>query len=190
MSRLTVVFLKDTRHVLAALTRADPPASRRAGQRARRHGPPDRCHRRDVGHVIVPVANLDAVTVDDQPEVLLDPQGFQVVEDPQTTEAAHGDERRSGGKHGRPGDLPSPWRLGQGNERALGAIANGGGGASEGRVVKPRPAHPGHHGDRRFPEGGRCAGRFSPTTRGTCTPSCRPCGQQLRPPWRSHDRNQ
>jgi hypothetical protein len=80
MSRLTAVFLKDTRHVLAALTRADPPTASEqvnalvgAGLPI---GPP-------VDGTTVPVAKLDAVTVDDQLEVLLDPWGFQVVEDPQ-----------------------------------------------------------------------------------------------------------
>ena len=144
MSKLTVVFLKDTGHVLAALTRADPPTAGEQVSALVGTGLPMGAIDGTSADVIVPVANLDAVTVDDQPEVLLDPQGFQVVEDPQTAEAAHGDERRGAGEHRRPRDLPRLWRHGHGKERALGPIADGRGGASEGRVAKPRAAHPGH----------------------------------------------
>lgn len=83
MSKLTVVFLKDTEHVLAALTRADPPAIGEQVGALVGTGLPIGAIDGTSADVIVPVANLDAVTVDDQPEVLLDPQGFQVVEDPQ-----------------------------------------------------------------------------------------------------------
>lgn len=83
MSKLTVVFLKDTAHVLAALTRADPPAAGEQVGALVGTGLPMGAIDGTSADVIVPVANLDAVTVDDQPEVLLDPQGFQVVEDPQ-----------------------------------------------------------------------------------------------------------
>ena len=109
MSKLTVVFLKDTGHVLAALTRADPPAAGEQVSALVGTGLPMGAIDGTSADVIVPVANLDAVTVDDQPEVLLDPQGFQVVEDPQTAAAAYGDERRSAGQHGRPRDLPRLW---------------------------------------------------------------------------------
>lgn len=83
MSKLTVVFLKDTEHVLAALTRADPPAAGEQVSALVGTGLPIGAIDGTSADVIVPVAMLDAVTVDDQPEVLLDPQGFQVVEDPQ-----------------------------------------------------------------------------------------------------------
>lgn len=83
MSKLTVVFLKDTKHVLAALTRADPPAAGEQVSALVGAGLPVGAIDGASADVVVPVANLDAVTVDDQPEVLLNPQGFQVVEDPQ-----------------------------------------------------------------------------------------------------------
>jgi hypothetical protein len=83
MSKLTVVFLKDTKHVLAALTRADPPAATEPVGVLVGTGLPIGPIDVTSAEVIVPVAKLDAVTVDDQPEVLLDPWGFQVVDDPQ-----------------------------------------------------------------------------------------------------------
>ncbi len=83
MSKLTVVFLKDAGHVLAGLTRADPPAATEpvsaligAGFTL---GPVDGAS----AAITIPAAMLDAVTVDDQPGVVLDPLGFQVIEDPQ-----------------------------------------------------------------------------------------------------------
>ena len=65
MSKLTVVYLKDTGHVLAALTRADPPQpanrSARSWTRACRWPSVDGA----PADFTVPVTNLDAVTVDD-----------------------------------------------------------------------------------------------------------------------------
>jgi len=83
MSALTVVFLKDTGHVLAALTRADPPAAGEPVSALVDTGLPLAVIDGTPTDVTLPVANLDAVTVDDQPEVLLNPQGFQVIQDPQ-----------------------------------------------------------------------------------------------------------
>jgi hypothetical protein len=83
MSALTVVFLKDTGHVLAALTRADPPAPGEPVGALVDTGLPLATIDGTTTDVTIPVGNLDAVTVDDQPEVLLNPQGFQVIQDPQ-----------------------------------------------------------------------------------------------------------
>jgi hypothetical protein len=83
MSKLTVVFLKDTGHVLAALTRADPPAADEPVSALVDTGLPVAVIDGTPADVTVPVAMLDAVTVDDQPEVLFNPQDFQVVQDPQ-----------------------------------------------------------------------------------------------------------
>jgi hypothetical protein len=83
MSKLTVVFLKDTGHVLAALTRADPPAANEPVGALVDTGLPVIVINGTPTDVTVPVAMLDAVTVDDQPEVLFNPQDFQVVQDPQ-----------------------------------------------------------------------------------------------------------
>jgi hypothetical protein len=83
MTKLTVVFLKDTGHVLAALTRADPPAAGEQVSAFVDTGLPVAAIGGTPSDVTVPVANLDAITVDDLPKVLLSPQGFQVVQDPQ-----------------------------------------------------------------------------------------------------------
>lgn len=83
MTKLTVVFLKDSKHVLAALTRADPPAANEPVSALVDTGLPLAVIDGTPADVTFPVAKLDAVTVDDQPEVLFDPQGFQVVLDPQ-----------------------------------------------------------------------------------------------------------
>ena len=84
MSKLTVVFLKDTGHVLAALTRADPPASAEPVSALVNKGLPVSAVDGTPADVILPAANLAAVTVaDDQPEVLINPQNFQVIQDPQ-----------------------------------------------------------------------------------------------------------
>ena len=83
MSKLTVVFLKDTGHVLAGLTRADPPAATEPASAligaGFTLGPVDGASTA----ITIPAAMLAAVTVDDQPGVVLDPLGFQVIEDPQ-----------------------------------------------------------------------------------------------------------
>lgn len=83
MTKITVVQLKDTGHVLAALTRADPPQGTEqadalvgAGLRVSAAGGL-------AADFTVPAQDLTLVTVDGQPEVLLNPQGYQVVPDPQ-----------------------------------------------------------------------------------------------------------
>jgi hypothetical protein len=63
MSKLTVVFLKDTGHVLAALTRADPPASAEAVSALVNKGLPVSAVDGTPADVILPAASLAAVTV-------------------------------------------------------------------------------------------------------------------------------
>lgn len=83
MSKLTVVFLKDSGHVLAALTRADPPTATESVSALVGAGLSVGPVNGASAAVTIPAAMLDAVTVDDQPGVVLDPLGFRVVEDPQ-----------------------------------------------------------------------------------------------------------
>ena len=84
MSKLTVVYLKDTGHVLAALTRADPPAGDEPVSALVGTGLPVSAIAAAAADITVPAQNLATVTVaDDQPEVLINPQNFQVVQDPQ-----------------------------------------------------------------------------------------------------------
>lgn len=85
MSKLTVVYLADTGHVLAALTRADPPAAAEPVGALVNKGLPVSAVDATAADITVPVANLASVTVDDtQPDVLVNPQNFQVVQDQQT----------------------------------------------------------------------------------------------------------
>jgi len=86
MSKLTVVNLKDTGHVLAALTRADLPAGDEPVTALVGASLPVRAVDTTAAGISVPAASLAAATVDyDQPElVLINPQNFQVVQDPQT----------------------------------------------------------------------------------------------------------
>jgi len=83
MSKLTVVFLKDTGHVLAALTRADPPTATESASDLVGAGVAVGPVGGTSAAITIPAAMLDTATVDDQPEVVLDPLGFQVVQDPQ-----------------------------------------------------------------------------------------------------------
>lgn len=84
MSKLTLVYLKDTGHVLAALTRADPPAGDEPVTALIGAGLPVGTIAETSADVTMPAQGLAAVTVDDdQPEVLINPQNFQVVPDPQ-----------------------------------------------------------------------------------------------------------
>jgi hypothetical protein len=90
MSKLTVVYLKDAGHVLAALTRADPPAGDEPVSALIGAGLPVSAIAGTPAPVTLPAQYLAAVTVDDdQPptpgglDVLINPQNFQVVLDPQ-----------------------------------------------------------------------------------------------------------
>jgi len=83
MTKLTVVQLKDTGHVLAALTRADPPQGTEQASTLVGAGLPLSSVGGVAADFTVPAQDLAPVTVDDQPEVLINPQGFQVVQDPQ-----------------------------------------------------------------------------------------------------------
>jgi hypothetical protein len=83
MSKLTVVYLNDTGHVLAALTRVDPPQGTEQVGALVGTGLPVSSVGGLAADFTVPVQDLAPATVDDQLEVLLNPQGFQVVQDPQ-----------------------------------------------------------------------------------------------------------
>lgn len=83
MSKLTVVYLKDAGHVLAALTRADPPQQAEPASALVGIGLPVRFIDNLPADVTLPAQDLATVTVDDQPEVVVGPQGFQVVQDSQ-----------------------------------------------------------------------------------------------------------
>ncbi len=84
MSKLTVVYLKDTGHVLAALTRADPPPGDEPVTALVGGGLPVSAVGAKPADFTMPAKDLDTLTVDDdRPEVLIDPQKFQVVKDPQ-----------------------------------------------------------------------------------------------------------
>lgn len=84
MSKLTAVYLNDTGHVLAALTRADPPQGTEQVSALVGTGLPVSSVGALPVDFTVPARDLAPVTVDDQPEVLLNPQGFQVAQDPQS----------------------------------------------------------------------------------------------------------
>lgn len=83
MSKLTVVYLKDTGNVLAALTRADPPATDEPVTALVGTALPVSAFGKATAGLTVSAQDLAAVTVDDQPDVVAGPQGFQVVADPQ-----------------------------------------------------------------------------------------------------------
>jgi|tagenome__1003787_1003787.scaffolds.fasta_scaffold20227794_2 hypothetical protein len=84
MSKLTVVYLKDTGHVLAALTRADPSTGDKPVSALVGAGLPVSAIAETSADVTLSAQDLAAATVDDdQPEVLINPQNFQVVPDPQ-----------------------------------------------------------------------------------------------------------
>lgn len=83
MNKLTVVYLKDTGNVLAALTRADPPAADEPVTALVGTSLPVSAFDKATAGITLPVQDLAAVTVDDQPEVVVSPQGYQVIQDPQ-----------------------------------------------------------------------------------------------------------
>lgn len=84
MSALTVVYLKATGHVLAALTRAAPPEGAEQVKAFVGANLPVRGIGTTPADFAFPANLLAAVTLDDSlPQVVIDPQAFQVVEDPQ-----------------------------------------------------------------------------------------------------------
>jgi hypothetical protein len=84
MSALTVVYLKATGHVLAALTRAAPPEGAEQVNAFVDANLPMRGIGTTPADFAFPANLLAAVTLDDSlPQVVIDPQAFQVVEDPQ-----------------------------------------------------------------------------------------------------------
>jgi hypothetical protein len=84
MSVLTVICLDSTQNVLAALTRAVPPGAGEAVATLVGTSLPVRAVGPTPTHLAFPASLLAAVTVNDtQPDVVVDPQAFQVIDDPQ-----------------------------------------------------------------------------------------------------------
>lgn len=86
MSALTVVYLDSTRNVLAALTRVAPPGAGETVKAFVGTSLPVRGVGLISTHFALPASLLAVVTVSDtMPDVVIDPQAFQVVDDPQDT---------------------------------------------------------------------------------------------------------
>lgn len=81
MTKLTVVYLSDTGHVLAALTRADPPSGTEQVSALVGTGLPVRFIGNLRADAIVAAQYLAVATVDDQPGVVTNPQSFVVIVD-------------------------------------------------------------------------------------------------------------
>ena len=93
MSKLTVVYLKDTGHVLAALTRADPPEGDEPVTALVGTGLAGERHRTAAADVTVPVNVPGCRHRRRRPARGRDqPAEFQVVEDPQDTRHPTGKE--------------------------------------------------------------------------------------------------
>ena len=84
MTKLTAVYLTKTLHVLAALTRTDPPQGDEPVSALIGTGLPVRFIGQLPVNVTFHATDLSAVTVDDQPDVLVNRQSYRVVKDPQT----------------------------------------------------------------------------------------------------------
>lgn len=78
MTKLTVVYLSDTGHVLAALTRADPPTGTEQVSALVGTGLPVRFIGNLRADAIVAAQCLAVATFDDQPGVVTSPQSFIV----------------------------------------------------------------------------------------------------------------
>jgi hypothetical protein len=90
MSMLTVVYLQSTRNVLAALTRAAPPGPGEPLKALVGTSLPVRAVGPTSTHMAIPASELAIVTVTDiQPDAVLDPHAFQVVDDPQDKTVHH-----------------------------------------------------------------------------------------------------
>jgi len=81
MSKLTVVYLTDTWHVLAALTRTAPPKGTEPAGALVGTGLPVRFIGNLPADATVSAQDLALATVDDQPGVLISPQSYKVVFD-------------------------------------------------------------------------------------------------------------
>ncbi|HJY95653.1 MAG TPA: hypothetical protein VJ371_11910 [Streptosporangiaceae bacterium] len=81
MTKVTVVYLKDTGHVLAALTRANPPQGTEQVSALVGTGLPVRFIGGHQADATVAAQDLDLATVDDQPGVVTNPQSFRVTFD-------------------------------------------------------------------------------------------------------------
>lgn len=84
MTKLTAVYLTKTLHVLAALTRTDPPQGDEPVSALIGTGLPVRFIGQLPVNVTFHATDLSAVTVDDQPDVLVNRQNYQVAPDPKT----------------------------------------------------------------------------------------------------------
>jgi hypothetical protein len=90
MSMLTVVYLQSTKNVLAALTRAAPPGPGEQVTALVGTSLPVRAVGKSSTQIAIPISELAVVTVNDiQPNAVLDPHGFQVVDDPQDKTVHH-----------------------------------------------------------------------------------------------------
>ena len=84
MSALTVVYLNVSRNVLAAVTRATPPGAGEPVNALVGTGLPVRAVGSRPTQLEVPASLLAIATVDKTlPDVVIDPQGFHVIDDPQ-----------------------------------------------------------------------------------------------------------
>lgn len=84
MTKLTAVYLKRTSHVLAALTRTDPPQTDEPVSALIGSGLLVRFIGQLPLNITFYAQDLSAVTVDNQPDVLINRQNYQVVQDPTT----------------------------------------------------------------------------------------------------------
>jgi hypothetical protein len=84
VSTLTVVYLTSTGNVMAALTRAAPPGAGEAVTALVGTSLPVRGVGLTSAHFAFPASLLAAATVNDTlPDAVIDPQAFQVIQDPQ-----------------------------------------------------------------------------------------------------------
>lgn len=90
MSMLTVVYMQSTKNVLAAVTRAAPPGPGEPVKALVGTSLPVRAVGTSSTQLAIPASELAVVTVNDtQPNAVLDPHGFQVVDDPQDKTVHH-----------------------------------------------------------------------------------------------------
>jgi hypothetical protein len=82
MTKLTVVYMQDTGHVLAALTRTDPPQGTEPVSALVGTSLLVRFIGNLPASAAVSAQDLNIATVDDQPGVVIGPQGFMVTFDP------------------------------------------------------------------------------------------------------------
>jgi hypothetical protein len=81
VTKLTVVYLNDTGHVLAALSRVDPPQGTEQVSALVGAGLPVRFIGNLPADATLSAQDLDLTTVDNQPAVVISPQAFMVTFD-------------------------------------------------------------------------------------------------------------